>query len=103
LPAVLYGCETRSLTLRKEHRLKVGLYENRVLRTTFGPKRDEIVGGWRKLHIDELRNLHYSPDINKMVKSVTMRWAGHVASMGRGGMRKGLDRKARRKGITRRT
>jgi hypothetical protein len=57
LPVILYGCETWSLTLREEHRLRV--FENKVLRRIFGPKRDEVTGGWRKL-----------------------RWAGHVARMG---------------------
>jgi hypothetical protein len=52
LPVVLYGCETWSLTLREEHRLRV--FENRVLRRIFGPKRDEVTGGWRKLHNEEL-------------------------------------------------
>jgi hypothetical protein len=54
LPVVLYGCETWSLTIREEHRLKV--LEKRVLRRMFGPKRDEVAGGWRKLHNEELRN-----------------------------------------------
>jgi len=54
LPLVLYGCETWSLTLREEHRLM--LFENRMLRRIFGPKRDEIIGGWRKLHHEELMN-----------------------------------------------
>jgi hypothetical protein len=54
LPVVLYGCETWSLTLRKDHRLRV--FENRVLRRIFGPKRDEVTGEWRKLHIEELHN-----------------------------------------------
>jgi hypothetical protein len=77
LPAVLYGCETWSLTLRKEHRLRVS--ENRVLRI-LGPKREED-GSWRKLHNDEL---HSSPNIVRAIKSRRMRWAGHVAPMGRG-------------------
>jgi hypothetical protein len=55
LPVVLYGCETWSLTLREEHRLRV--FENRVLRRIFGPKRDEVTGYWRKLHNEELHNL----------------------------------------------
>jgi hypothetical protein len=55
LPVVLYGCETWSLTLREEHRLRV--FENRVLRRIFGPKRDDVTGGWRKLHNVELHNL----------------------------------------------
>jgi hypothetical protein len=59
LPVVLYGCETWSLTLREEHRLKV--FENRLLRRIFGPKRDEVTGEWRKLHNEELRDLCSSP------------------------------------------
>jgi uncharacterized membrane protein len=59
LPVVLYGCETWSLTLREEHRL--GVFENRVLRRIFGPKRDEVKGEWRKLHNEELRDLYSSP------------------------------------------
>jgi hypothetical protein len=58
LPLVLYGCETWSLTLR-EYRLRV--FENRVLRRIFGPKRDEVTGDWRKLHNEELHNLYSSP------------------------------------------
>jgi hypothetical protein len=62
---VLYGCEAWSLTLSEEHRLRV--FENRVLRRIFGPKRDEVTGGWRKLHNEELRNLHFSPSIIRMI------------------------------------
>jgi hypothetical protein len=80
LPVVLYGCETWSLTLREEHRLKV--FENRVLRSIFGPKRDEVTGDWRKLHNEDLHNLYSSPSIIKMIKSRRMRWAGRVARMG---------------------
>jgi hypothetical protein len=80
LPVVLYGCETWSLALREEHRLRV--FENRVLRRIFGPKRDEVTGEWRKLHNEELRNLYSSPDIIRQVKTRRMRWAGHVARMG---------------------
>jgi cell division protein YceG involved in septum cleavage len=76
LPVVLYGCETWSLTLRKEHRLRV--FENRVLRTIFGPKREEVMGERRKLHSEELHNLYSSPDI-RQIKSRQTRWAGHVA------------------------
>jgi hypothetical protein len=61
LPVVLYGCETWSLTLREEHIMRV--FENRVLRRIFGPKRDEVTGKWRKLHSEELHNLYSSPDI----------------------------------------
>jgi hypothetical protein len=81
LPVVLYGCEPWSLTLRKEHRLRV--FENRVLRRIFGPKRDDIIGSWRKLHDEELHNLYSSPNIIIMIKSRKMRWAGHVGRMGR--------------------
>jgi hypothetical protein len=80
LPVVLYGCETWSLTLREEHRLRV--FQNRVLRRIFGPKRDEVTGEWRKLHNEELHNLYSSPDIIRQVKSRRRRWAGHVARMG---------------------
>jgi hypothetical protein len=76
---VLYGCETWSLTLREEHKLR--LFENRVLRRIFGPKRDEVVGGCRKLHNEELHNLYCSPSIIRMIKSRRMRWAGHVTRM----------------------
>jgi hypothetical protein len=67
LPVVLYGCETWSLTLREEHRLKV--FENRVLRRIFGPKMDEVTGEWMKLHNEELHNLYSSPDIISQVKA----------------------------------
>jgi hypothetical protein len=76
LPVVLYERETWSLTLREEHRLRV--FENRVLRRIFGPKRDEVIGDWRKLHSEELHNLYYSPILIRMMKSRKMRWAGHA-------------------------
>ena len=82
LPVVLYGCETWSLTLREERRLRV--FENRVLKRVFGPKRDEVTGEWRKLHNEELRDLYSLPNIVWVVKSRRMRWAGHVACMGEG-------------------
>jgi hypothetical protein len=72
LHVVLYGCETLSLTLR----------ENRVLTRIFWPKRDNVTGGWRKLHDDELHNLYSSPKIVRMIKRRRMRWAGHVARKG---------------------
>jgi hypothetical protein len=58
------------------------VFENRVLRRIFGPKRDEVTGEWRKLHSEELHNLYSSPDIIRQIKSRQMRWAGHVARMG---------------------
>jgi hypothetical protein len=77
LPVVLNGCETWSVTLREEHRLRV--FENRVLRRIFGSKRDEVTEEWRKLHNEELRDLYSSPSIIRIIKSRRMRWAGHVA------------------------
>jgi hypothetical protein len=74
LPVVLCECETWSPTLREEHRLRV--FENRVLRRIFGPKRDEVTGEWRKQHIGDL---YSSP---RIIKSRRMRWEGHVARMG---------------------
>jgi len=82
LSVVLYGCENWSLTLREERRLRV--FENRVLRRIFGPKRAEVTGEWRKLHNEELRDLYTLPNIVRVVKSRRMRWAGHVARMGKG-------------------
>jgi hypothetical protein len=58
------------------------VFENKVLRRIFGPKRDEVTGGWRKLPNEELRDLHSSPSIIRIIKSRRMRWAGHVARMG---------------------
>jgi hypothetical protein len=79
-PVVLYGCEAWSLTIGEEHRLRV--FENRVLRRIFRPKRDEVTGGWRKLHKVELHNLYSSPSIIRVIKSRSMRLAGHVSRMG---------------------
>jgi hypothetical protein len=88
LPVVSCGCETWSLTLREEHRLRV--FENRVLRRIFGTKRNEVTGGWRKLHYEELHNLYSSRSIIKMINSMRLRWAAHVACIGRRGMHVGF-------------
>jgi len=80
LPIVLYGCETWSLALNKENRLRV--FENRVLRRIFGPWKDDVTGEWRKLHNEELYDLYCSPNIVRMIQPRIMRWAGHVAGMG---------------------
>jgi hypothetical protein len=86
LSVVLYGCETWSLTLREERRLRV--FENRVLRRIFGPERDDLTVEWRKLRNEKL-NLYFSPNIVWVIKSRKIRWAGHVAHIGK---RKGVYR-----------
>jgi hypothetical protein len=75
LRMVLCGCETWSPTLREEHRLRA--FENRVLGRISGLKRDEVIGGWRKLQNEELHNLYSSSSIIRMIKSRRMRWAGY--------------------------
>jgi hypothetical protein len=80
LPVVLYGCETWSLLLREEHRLR--MFENRALRRIFGSKREEVAEGWRRLYNEELHNLYTSPKIIPVIKSRRTRWVGHVARMG---------------------
>jgi hypothetical protein len=80
-PVIPFGCETWSLTLREEHRLRV--FEIRMLRRIFGPKRYEVTGDLRRLHNEELHNVYSSPNIIRVIKSRKMRWAGHVARMGR--------------------
>jgi hypothetical protein len=74
LSFVLYGCETWSLILREGYRLRV--FENRVLRRIFGPKRDEVTRGWRKLHNEELHDLYSLPSIIRLMKLRRMRWVG---------------------------
>ena len=81
LPVVLYGCETWSLTLREERKLRV--FENRVSRKIFGPMSDEVTWEWRRLHNKELNDLYSSPNIVRVIKLRRMRWAGHVARMGK--------------------
>ena len=87
LPVVLYQCETWSLTLREERRMRV--FENRVLRRIFGPRRDEVTAEWRKLHNEELIGLYCSPNIFRVIKSKRMRWVGRVARIGE---RRGVHR-----------
>jgi hypothetical protein len=82
LPVVFYGCETWLLTMREERKQKA--FGNRVLRRIFGPKRDKVTGEWRKLHNKELNDLYTSPNIIRLIKSRSMRWAEHVAGMGEG-------------------
>ena len=77
---VLYGCETWSLTLREERRLRV--FESRVLWRICEPRRDEVIGEWRKIHNEELNDLYFSPSIFRVIKSRRMKWVEHVARMG---------------------
>jgi hypothetical protein len=77
---VLFGCKIWSLTLREERGLR--LFENRVLRRIFGPKKDEVKGKWRRLHNEELYALYNSPNNIRVVESSRLKWAGHVARMG---------------------
>jgi hypothetical protein len=84
LPVVLYGCETWSLTLREAHRLR--MFETSMLRRMFGTRRDEVTGGRRKLHNEELHNLYFSPSKIKLIKSRIMRWEEHIARMVRRGL-----------------
>jgi hypothetical protein len=73
----LFGCETWSPTLREENVLRY--FGTRRWGEYFGSKRDEVVGGWRKLHNEKLRNSYFSPNIIVMIKSRTIRWEGHAA------------------------
>jgi len=79
LPAVVYECGTWSLIMREKRRMRV--FENRMLRRIFRPKRDEVIGEWKKLHKEELSELYCWPHTVHMIKSRRMRWAGHVARM----------------------
>ena len=81
LPVVLYGCKTWSLTLREESRLRV--FENRILRRIFGPKKDEN-GKLRRLHNEELHSMCRSPSIIRIIKSRRFKWTGHVARIAEG-------------------
>jgi hypothetical protein len=80
LSVVLYECETWLHTLREEHSLRVS--ENRVLRRILGPKREEVAGGWRRLHDEELHNLYSSPNVVRVIKSKKLRLVGHVTRIG---------------------
>ena len=77
---VLCGCEIWSLTLREECKLRV--FNNRVLRRIFGPKKDKVTAEWRKLHNEELNELYTSPNIFQVIKLRRMRWMGHVTRLG---------------------
>jgi hypothetical protein len=101
LPAVLYGCETWSLSLWEEHRLRA--FEKRVLRRIFGSKRDEETGEWRKLNNEELNIFCSSADIIRQIKPRRMRWAGHVARMEEERSVQGFRGKAQRKETFRKT
>jgi hypothetical protein len=87
LPVVLYGCGTWSLILREKRRLRV--FENRVLRRIFGPRWDEVTGELRKLYNEERSDLYSSPNTVRVIKSIRIRWAEHIARMGE---RRGVHR-----------
>jgi hypothetical protein len=83
LPVLLYGCETWSLKLREEHRLRA--FENRALRRIFGSKTDKVTGEWRKLHNEELNDRYCSPNIFRVIKSSRKKWEGNVEGVGERG------------------
>ena len=80
LSVVLYGCETWSLILREE--MKLRMIENKIFRRIFGPRRVELTGHWSRLHNEGLNDLYSSPNIVRVIKSRRMRWTGHVTRMG---------------------
>jgi len=82
VPVVLHRCETWSLTLRGEDGLSV--FENRVLRKIFGPKRDKVSGELKRLHNKELYDLYHSPNIIWVIQTRRIKWAGHLARIGKG-------------------
>jgi hypothetical protein len=98
LPAGLYGCETWSLTLKKECRMRV--FENTVLRRIFGPKRYKVKGEWRKLHNEELNNLYSSPNIIQVIKLRRMVWGACSKYGGEERCIQGFGEKTLRKKIT---
>jgi len=81
LPTVLYGFETWSVTLREERRVKV--LENRMVRGIFGPKRDDVIEEWGKLHKEEISDLYSSPNIIQLIESRKLRWVKNIACMGK--------------------
>jgi len=80
LPVILYGCETRPLTLREGRRLRV--FDSRVQRGIFRPKRNGVTGEWRKLHEEQRNDLYCSPNIIRVMRSRRMKWKEHVVCMG---------------------
>ena len=97
----MYGCETWSLALREERRLRI--FENRFLRRIFGSKRDDVRGEWRRLHKEELYAPYSSPNNIRVIKSRRLRWAGHVACTGesRGACRVLVEKLERRRSLGR--
>jgi hypothetical protein len=99
LPVVLCGCETWSLTLREEYRMRV--FENWVLKNVFGPNRDEVTGDWRKLHKEKRHYFYSSPNIIRVIRSRKMTWKGLMTCVGyKRGVYRGFGGEPRRKGNT---
>jgi hypothetical protein len=98
-PVAVYGIETWSLILREDHRLRV--FENMVLRGTFGLNRDKVTVKWRKLHNEELNDLYSSPNMISVIKSRRMRWTWHVARIGERSVLVRKPQKKRRSGRSR--